>query len=333
MITLGMIGCGYWGPNIVRNFNELDCKIKTISDLKEGRLKFINKRYPHIKTTKNYQEIIQDKDIDAIRIATPVTTNFRFAKEALEAGKHIYIEKPMTYTTDEAKALVELAEKKNKIILVGHIFQYSPAVTKIKELLDNDELGKIYYLDSVRINLGPPASEVDVIMDLAPHDFSIIYHLLGKEPLAISAVGYNYARPDLIDVAHINLWFDNNIMAKVHISWLSPRKTRVFQLMASKKVIYYDEMAQEKVKIFSEGIDNRINAKDTDTTELVYRPGDITIPALERKEPLKNECQHFLDCIRENKQPISNGKCGLTIVKMLEAASESAKNNGKIITF
>ncbi|MBI1922651.1 Gfo/Idh/MocA family oxidoreductase [Candidatus Poribacteria bacterium] len=329
MITIAVIGCGYWGPNLIRNFNELsNCKVLKVCDQKQGRLKFIGTRYPHIELCSEHRDVFNDPCIDAVCLVTPVPTHYALAKEALLAGKNVFVEKPLAYSTDQAKELIDLAERCGKVLMVGHVFEYHPAITKISAIMKNGECGDMRYIDSCRINLGPPTVQVSVIWDLAPHDLSIIFYLTGMEPTAVSAVGKSYLRKGLEDVSYITVQFDNGVLGHVHVSWLSPCKLRTTYIIASQKVIVFnDTLSVEKVKIYNEGIDTRIDADDFGEFQLTYRSGDIHSPNLDNREPLHIECEHFIECIEKGIKPRSDGLSGLRVVKTLEAAQRSMRNN------
>lgn len=339
-VNLAVIGAGYWGPKLIRNFSGLtNCNVIKISDLKTGRLEFIKKEFPFIKTTANYKEILNDKNIQAICIATPVSTHNKLAEEAILKGKHVFVEKPMTSSIREAESLLHTAAKYNKKLAVGHVFQFAPAVRKIKELLDAKAIGEVLHLTSTRINLGPPESEVDVIWDLGPHDFSILLYLLKQSPVKISSSTNEYpfnmhnipvkgkTVNKLINNAHIDLTFKNNITAHIHLGWLSSNKIRLMQIFGTEGTIVYDEMLalDGKVKLYGKGIDNRINAKASDAAKLSYQSGDIYVLALEQHEPLRMECEHFINAIINNTEIINDGKIGLEVVKLLEQSSNQLR--------
>lgn len=326
-INIGIIGCGYWGPNLIRNFSGLNnCNAVIVSDFKQGRLDFIRSEFPFLKTTLDYREILDDPTIDAVCIATPVTTHASIAIEALNAGKHVFIEKPMTSSVEESEKILEASQKNNRKVAVGHVFQFAPAVRKIKEVIDSGMLGEIFHITSTRINLGPPKTEVDVIWDLGPHDFSILLYLLNEYPGEISAINSYYPfgfseldEKKLTNNSHINLKFNSGITAHIHLSWLSSNKTRLMCIYGSKGTIIYDEMLalDGKVKFYDKGIDNRIGAKDTDTAKLSYKAGEIHVLELEQHEPLRMECAHFIDSIINNTELVNNGKIGMDVVKIL----------------
>lgn len=333
MVNIGVIGCGYWGPNLIRNFNEIsDCKVVKVCDLKPGRLKYIGHRYPHIGLTSDYKELLTDSNIDAVCVVTPVSTHYSLAKEALLAGKNVFVEKPLAYSVREAEELVDLARRENKTLMVGQIFEYSPALVKMKEIIQKGEIGELFYLDSLRINLGPPASEVNAIWDLAPHDLSIIFFLTEMEPKEISAFGNSYVRKGLEEMAYISIKFENHVIGHIHVSWLAPCKLRRTQVIGSKKVMVFDDTESvEKVKVFGEGIDTRVNADDFGEFQLTYRAGDVFSPHLDNREPLRIECEHFIECIRTGKRPRTDGISGLRVVKTLEAAQKSLQNDSRWI--
>lgn len=332
MINIGIIGAGYWGPNVVRNFNEIDeCRIVRLADLKDGRLAFIREKYPDIELTKNYKEVVDDCSIDAVYIATPVSTHFSIAFEALQVDKHVLLEKPMCQTVEQAEQLVELANKRNKVLSIGHIFQYNSAVQKLKELLAAQAIGDFLYFDSTRINMGPPATEVDVLWDLGPHDLSILFHLLPENPAAVRAIGNSFTWQDrgINDMCYLQIFFDDGKMAHVHLSWLSANKTRLTWIFGSTGSMVYDETKQDKVVVYGQGVDNRVEIKDDQSQKLRYGVGEIFVPEIENYEPLRRECEEFLKAISNGKRTVSRGEIGLKVVKVLEAGSLSMKSNGR----
>ena len=306
----------------------MNCKVKQVSDLKPGRIDYIKKEFPFVHTTKDYKDIINNKNIEAICISTPISTHKDYALEALMASKHVFVEKPLTNSVKDAEILVNTAKKLNKKLAVGHVFQYAPAVRKIKSLIKSGVIGDVLHITSSRINLGPPESEVDVVWDLGPHDFSIILHLLEEKPIAVNCTkesyNFNNHRIDwLIDNAHIDLSFKSGITAHIHLSWLSSNKMRLMQIFGTEGTIVYDEMLalDGKVKLFGKGIDNRIKNKDTDTQKLSYQSGDVHIIQLEQHEPLRMECEEFINSLISNKPLVNDGQMGLEVVKLLEASS------------
>jgi len=338
MVNLGIIGCGYWGPNLVRNFNSIpNAEMMYCADKDESRLSHIKRLYPKISATKNYQEIISNKDVDAVVVATPIETHYKIAMDALNAGKHVLVEKPITENSNDAKELIRLAEKNKRVLMVDHTFEYSNPVRKIKEIIEKGELGQIFTIDMIRVNLGLFQERVNVIADLAPHDFSMLIYYLDGLPLSARAIGKSYIRGGVEDDAYISLEFSNNIMANMHVSWLDPVKIRRTSIVGSKKMLVFDDVSQdEKIKIYDKGVTiqkNKIPKQPYyDTYQewiLTYRSGDVYTPKIENKEPLNIMANHFIDCITNNKRPLTDGHSGLRVVQVLEAAQKSLKEDGR----
>ncbi len=325
MLKAGVIGCGYWGPNLIRNFQQLaGSEVKRVADLDSDRLDHMKRLYPSVKTTTDYHDIITDPEIDIVAVATPVKTHYRFASEALSAGKHVFVEKPIAASVSESRELIALAEKNQQKLMVGHTFLYTVAVRKMKEVIDSGELGKIYYISTQRLNLGLFQNDINVIWDLAPHDISIILYLLGKEPLSVSAHGTSHINPLIEDVAVVTLRFPENLMAIIHVSWLDPDKIRRITVVGSKKMMVYDDVQPtEKIKIYDKGIEKPKHYDTFAEFHYSYKYGDIIIPNISGAEPLRTELNHFIDCIVNDKEPLSNGKNGLDVVKILEATQKS----------
>lgn len=341
MVNLGIIGCGYWGPNLVRNFNSINgVNVSYCADIDESRLKHVKELYPKISVTKYCKEILNNKDIDAVIVATPIETHYKIAKDVLNADKHVLIEKPITNNSEHAKELIKLAEKSKKILMVDHTFEYSSPVRKIKEIIDKGELGELFTIDMIRVNLGLFQENVNVIWDLAPHDVSMLLYYLNEMPLSAKAIGQSYIRDGIEDDAHVTLIFKNKIMASMHVSWLDPCKIRRTTIVGNRKMLVFDDTAQdEKIKIYDKGVaiqKNKIPRQPYyDTYEqwiLTYRTGEIYAPKIENKEPLNVMANHFIDCIKNNKKPLSDGYSGLKAVKVIEAMQESLKNDGKKIS-
>lgn len=335
MVTVGIVGCGYWGPNLVRNFDALDdAKVKTICDTNKSRLAHLKKIYPGAETTTDYKKLFEDRDIDAVAIATPVSSHFELAKESIASGKHTFIEKPMASSSNECESLIQLAKKNSVILMVGHTFIYTATVRKIKEIIDNNDIGDILYISSRRLNLGLFQKDINVIWDLAPHDVSIILYLLGKMPVAVNCQGKSHVNNGVEDVASLSLDFEDGVFAMVHSSWLDPNKVREMVIVGSKRMIVYDDTQPlEKLKIYDKRLELPPHYDTFAEFHFSYHYGDVYSPYIKQDEPLKVECQHFLDCIQSGSQPISSGKEGLTVVKILEAASESLKENGNRVAF
>jgi predicted dehydrogenase len=324
LTTLGIIGCGYWGPNLVRNFHGIPgVRVKTVSDLRPGRLESLRASYPQIATTLDHADLIGDPEIDAVVIATPVETHHGLAVEALEAGKHVFVEKPLTASSRDGRALVELARSRDRVLAVGHVFQFAPGVRRIKREIEAGSVGAVHHITSTRINLGPPDPKLDVLWDLGPHDISIILHLLGEKPAEVRARGESYQRPGVIDNAHVDMIFPSGATAHIHVSWLSANKTRLVQLFGERGSIVYDEMLalDGKVKLYDRGIDNRVNVGDNETITLGYSAGDIHLLHLEQHEPLNMECREFVRAIGSGSKLPNDGEMGATVVELLEWAA------------
>lgn len=327
MITIGIIGCGYWGPNLVRNFRGIPgARVKTVSDLRTGRLESIRGLYPDISTTLDHGELLGDPEIDAVVIATPVETHFSLASEALRRGKHVFVEKPLAFNAEDAWRLVEQSHAAGKVLVVGHVFQFAPGVRRIQRELESGRLGKVHHISSTRVNLGPPDPSLDVIWDLAPHDCSIILHLLGEQPSSVMARGDSFRRNGMIDNAHIELAFPSGATAHIHVSWLSANKMRLMQVFAEHGSVIYDEMLalDGKVKRYDNGIDNRTSVGDGDTAKLGYSVGDIHVLQLEQHEPLRLECEDFIRTIVSGGRPVNHGEMGAQVVELLETISKVA---------
>lgn len=335
MLTMGVIGYGYWGPNIVRNFNSLPgSSVVSVCDLDQRALYKVRKNYEGMHVTRDCNEILNSPDIDAVAIITPVSTHYELAKRALLNDKHIFIEKPFTASTREAEELIALAEKKHLIIMVDHTFLFCGAVKKIKQLIDEDILGELYYFDSIRINLGLFQQDVNVVWDLAPHDLSIMHHLIGKEPVAVAATGISHFNDDIENVAYITVYFPGNLIAHFNISWLSPVKIRTTLIGGQKKmVVWNDLVADEKIRIYDRGVENGngLNHEKLNTLRTHYRMGDMWSPRFEEVEALKCEAEYFVECIDQNKMPINDGVNGLRVVRMLESAVKSLKMGGAVV--
>jgi len=331
MIRVGVIGYGYWGPNIVRNFHGLEStQVVTICDKNPASLLRAKRTYPSIDVTAEYMDVICSPRIDAVAVVTPVWTHFELAKSALLNGKHVFVEKPLTSSSAEAEELIELAARKNLSIMVDHTFLFTGAVRKIRQLIDNNTLGNLYYYDSMRVNLGLFQHDVSVIWDLAPHDLSIMDYLIKDQPQAVVATGESHLN-GVKDVAFITVYFPNNIIAHVNVNWLSPVKVRTTLIGGEKKMLVWNDLeADEKIKVYDKGV--HLNNQENVYELLVsYRSGDMWAPQVEQIEALKIELQHFIDCILHNKTPLSDGLAGLRVVKMLEAADKSVGKKGELV--
>jgi predicted dehydrogenase len=333
MINIGIIGYGYWGPNLVRNFAETPgARVSWVSDLDAAKLELVQRRFPAVGVTTNYRELLDDPTTDAIAIATPVHTHYEIALEALRAGKHVWLEKPMTETSVQARRLVEEAERQKRVLLVDHTFLYTGSVMKMSELIHSGEVGRIYYYDSTRVNLGLFQRDVSVISDLAVHDFSILDYLLAEHPVAVSASGTNHFPETPENLAYVTLFYDSGTIAHANVSWLAPVKVRQILLGGSKKMIIYDDLdPSEKIKVYDKGVDFTDDPKKIEQMRVGYRTGDMWAPQLEVTEALRVECAHFVDCINNHKVPRSDGKLGLRVVEIIEAANRSMRNKGETV--
>ena len=333
MIRMGVIGCGYWGPNLIRNFNgQPDVEIVAISDLDEQRLHHVGLLYPNTKKTKDYKEIINDPDIDAVVVATPMSTHFPLGSEVLKSGKHLFLEKPMATTSEDCRKLNQLAAARDLQLMVGHTFIYTPAVSKIKSLIDSGELGDIYYVDISRVNLGIFQQDANVVWDLAPHDVAMLNYLFQSDPQRVSATGRCYVQRDkgIEDVAFLTLEYPGGRLAHIHVSWLDPNKIRKCTFVGSRKMLVYDDVSpSEKIRVFDKGVDVQPHYDNFGEFQLLYRSGDIFVPRLDTLEPLKNETAHFVDLIKGNVAPLSSGYHGWKVVKVLEKACQSIKEDGR----
>lgn len=332
-MKVAVIGAGYWGPNLIRNFLSQDEVENVIAcDRDENRLAKMRKTFHGIETSTEYEDVIKRADVEIVAIATPVSLHYEIAKKSLSAGKHCWIEKPMTVNVAEAEELIELAERNNLKIFVDHTFIYTGAVRKMKEIITSGRLGELYYFDSVRVNLGLFQHDVNVIWDLAPHDLSIMDYLLESKPLAVSATGSCHVGNGLEDIAYLTVQFENNLIAHFHVNWLAPVKIRKTLIGGTKSMIVYDDTeASEKLKIYDKGIEVTTREGVYDTL-VQYRTGDMLSPKLEQTEALNLAAQHFIDCVKNDKKPLTDGISGLNVVRILEASEVSIKNQGKLIT-
>ena len=330
-VGIGVVGYGYWGPNLVRNFasNPSACVIG-VSDLDPAKLAAIRRSYPGVMATERYEDLLKDRRIDAIAIATPVHTHYELARLALGAGKHVLVEKPLAQSADLVRHLIDEADRRRLILMVDHTFLYTPAVQKIRELIHRDELGEVYYFDSTRSSLGLFQSDVNVIWDLAVHDISIIQHILAEDPVAVSATGSCHVAGSPENMAHITLFFESKCVAHVSVNWLSPIKVRQTFVGGSKKMIVYDDLEPtEKIKVYDKGITLTSASENAHQFRIGYRAGDMWAPHISTKEALQTEVEHFTECVRTGSEPISSGMSGLRVIEVLEAASRSIADQGK----
>src|SRR5216684_1078361 len=331
MIRIGVIGYGYWGPQIVRNFHGLDgCEVAVVCDKSSESLRRAKQAYPHIRATCDPCEVLVSPDVDAVAVVTPVWTHYELAKAALENGKHVFVEKPFTSSAVQAEELIELAARKKLTIMVDHTFLFTGAVRKIRELVDRGDLGDLYYYDSLRVNLGLFQHDVSVIWDLAPHDLSIMDHLIKKEPEAIVATGEKHLN-GVEDVAYMTIYFPQSVIAHVNVNWLSPVKIRTTLIGGQKKMLVWNDLvADEKIRVYDKGV--QISSGEGIRNLLVnYRSGDMWAPQIEQLEALRVELGYFADCIMQNKTPFNDGHAGLRVVRMLEAADRSIQKRGELV--
>ena len=329
MKNIALVGYGYWGPNLLRNYIELQgAWVEWVCDTRPEALAKVKARYPGIPCTTDYQEVLADPEVDAVVIATPISTHFELAKAALLAGKHVFVEKPMTGSTADAIELVDLAAQRKLTLMVGHTFVFSPPVRKVKEIIDSGELGDIYFVTSTRVNLGLHQKDASVVWDLAPHDLAILHYWLGETPSGVSVVGRACVNPQVPDVAFVNLRFPSGVVAELQVAWLSPVKLRRTVVVGSKKMLLYDDTESvEKVKVFDHGVDFR-DPETFGEYQLSYRTGDILSPKVAGSEPLFVEASHFLECLEKQSRPITDGEAGLAVVASLEAADYSLHHDG-----
>jgi predicted dehydrogenase len=332
-IKVGVVGCGYWGPNLIRNFRSLhDCTLKVMCDVNEERLTHLKSLYPEVKGETNFENLVNNSGIDAIVIATTLKSHYAMARASLLAGKHTFIEKPMAASLEECQELIDIAQQNGLVLMIGHTFLYSAAVKKIKDIVDWGDLGEIRYISARRLNLGLFQQEINVAWDLASHDISIIQHIMGEMPISVNCRGSAHITPGVEDVTSMCLTFSKDRSAIVHSSWLDPRKVREMTIVGSKRMIVYDDVAPlEKIRVFDSRVERPPHYDTFAEFHYAYHYGDVYAPYIKQEEPLKTECQHFLDCIREGKTPLSSGVQGMEMVRILEASSLSLKYHGSAI--
>ena len=333
MLGIGVIGYGYWGPNLVRNFHELaGSQVAMICDLRSDRRSLAALRHPHTAITQDYRKLLASPDIDAVAIATPVSTHFPLTMEALKSGKHVLVEKPLASSSEQVLRLLEEAERVDRVLMVDHTFVYTGAVRKIRQLIEEGTLGDIYYYDAVRVNLGLFQHDVNVLWDLAVHDLSIMDHVLSVKPCGVSATGMRHVSGGLENIAYLTLFFPNDLIGHVHVNWLAPTKIRRTLIGGTRKMIVYDDLEpSEKVKVYDRGITLRDEGERMYQMMVGYRTGDMWAPNVDLTEALTTEVQHFAHCIEHHRRPITDGEAGFRLVQILEAASRSLVNRGKMV--
>ena len=333
-VSVGIIGCGYWGPLLVRNFKTLgDCQLKAVCDVNTERLKHIHTLYPDVEGIAQTQQLLNGANVDAVVIATPVKHHYSLAKASLLAGKHTFIEKPMASSSAECEELIEIAERNGLVLMIDHTFLYSSPVQKIAQIVQAGDLGEIRYINCRRLNLGLFQKDINVAWDLAPHDISIILHILDELPTTINCQGNAHITPGVEDVTNMSLSFSRKRFATIQSSWLEPRKIREMTIVGTRRMIVYDDLrTREKIRIYDARVERPPHYDTFAEFQYSYHYGDSYIPYLHQEEPLKLACQHFVDCIKTNSQPLTDGRRGLEMVRILEAASTSVKMNGAPVT-
>jgi predicted dehydrogenase len=342
MVGIGVIGFGYWGPNLVRNVASLsEAQLRVVCDRSADRLQEVGRLYPGVDLVDSAVEVLNRSDIDAVILATPADTHFDLARRVLESGRSVFVEKPLARSASECEQLIELAAKKDLVLMVGHTFEYNAAVEYVDDLISRRDLGQIYYIYSQRLNLGVVRQDVNALWNLAPHDISIALRWLKKEPARVCARGYTYLQAGVEDVVYLDLEFDDGVAVHIHVSWLDPGKVRRTTVVGSRKMVVYDDASTEaKIQVFDKGIDREPITPDGPAYaslgefdsfgkfQLTQRAGDLLIPKIDFTEPLKRECSHFVDCVRENRRPLTDGESGLRVVRILEAGTKSLRQGG-----
>jgi predicted dehydrogenase len=339
MINIAVVGLGYWGPNLARNVDHLPgARLHTLCDKRPDRLKQLTSQYPDKKVQTDYEAVLADREVEAVIIATPVHTHYKMTLAALRAGKHVLVEKPMAQTSTECRELITLAEIQQRTLMVGHVFIYNAAVQKVKEYIQSGELGEVYYIYSQRLNLGIIRQDVNALWNFGPHDISIICHWLETTPERVMARGYSYLQPGIEDVIFMNLDFPGGIGSNIHLSWLDPGKVRRMTVVGSEKMVVYDDVSAEaKITVYDKGVTKKSieqaslgNFNSFGEFQLLLRAGDILIPKIKFVEPLKNECQHFVESIQTGQKPLTDGYDGLRVVQVLEVAQQSIQTGQEI---
>jgi len=333
MLRVGVAGCGYWGPNLVRNFQILEgCQVQAVCDLDPARVEAVRRLYPTIRAARSFEQLVDDPAIDAVAICTPVHAHFPLARAALEAGKHVLVEKPLTDSSASAEALVELAEERGRILQVDHTFVYTGAVRKVREIIESGEVGELLYLDFVRVNLGLFQEDVNVLWDLGPHDVSILTHLVGRRPSWVSAVGSAHYG-ELEDQVYVTIKYEGSLIAHLHLNWLAPVKVRSTLIGGTRRMIVYDDLEpSEKVRVYEKGVTLQSDAGTRARALVDYRLGDMFAPHIDKTEPLSLVCRSFRDAVESGVQPLTGGRAGLEVVRILEAAQASIRKQGERVS-
>lgn len=329
MVEIAVVGVGGWGKNLARNYYQIvESNLRYICDLDDKKLETMGQQYPGTRLTKSFDDLLEDDELDAIVIATTAPGHYPLAKRALEAGKDVYVEKPFVLEVEQAHELNRIADENERVLMVGHLLEYHPVVTRLKSMIESNELGDVYYVYSQRLNLGTVREDENALWNFAPHDISAILYLLGKEPVDVSARGQAYLQRDVEDVVFLTLSFADNTMAHIHVSWLDPHKVRRLTIVGSDKMAVFDDLeTTEKLRIYDKGA-KLSQDYDTFAEYVGLRFGDITIPHVKTGEPLRIECMHFINCVETRSRPVSDGQDGLRVIQVLDAAQRSLKNNG-----
>jgi predicted dehydrogenase len=332
-LRIAVVGCGYWGQNLLRNFCELDeAEVVTVCDVDVRALARAKNRYPTIETSQSYESVLDDREVDAVVLATAVSSHYTMAKQALGRGKHVLVEKPLARTSDEVLDLIEIAETAGKVLMVDHTFLYTSAVRRIKSLIDSGELGELLYFDSVRISLGLLQRDINVLWDLAPHDFSIMTYLCDRKPISVSAIGAKHLNTPFENIAYVTIQFEGSLIAHFHLNWLAPVKVRRSLVGGSRKLVVYDDMEpSEKVKVYDKGIVVNHDPECRERMLAGYRNGDMTAPNLDTTEALRLMAREFATSVVEGRRPLTDGYAGLKVVRLLEAAQRSMDQNGRTV--
>lgn len=327
-VRVGVIGCGYWGPHLIRNLHDMpDVELVGVAEARPERLEYVCRSYPAVVPFTDHRRLLES-DLDAVVVATPIQTHFELAQEALLADRHVLVEKPLAGSSAEAAELVGLAARRQRVLMVGHTFLYNPAVRELRRMVSEGDLGRIYYADSARLNLGLFQRHANVAWDLAPHDISIVMYLLGQAPLTVSARGSSYVRSGIYDVCYLELLFADDTTAHVHVSWLDPDKVRRLTLVGDRRMAVFDDVSSEaKLRVYDSGVEYPVT-DNYGEFELAYRHGQIVIPYIAWREPLRIECEHFAQCVRTGERPLTDGAHGLAVVAVLDAADRSLRNGG-----
>jgi predicted dehydrogenase len=332
MVRLAVIGAGYWGPNLIRNFYGINREsIRFVCDQDTTALGKLRSSLPGVEFVSDHNLVLNSSEVDAVVIATQPASHFALSKEALEKGKHVFVEKPLALHANEAEELLSLSRSKNRVLMVGHLLRYHPAVKLLKDYVEKGELGEIFYIYSTRVNLGKVRHDENALWSFAPHDIAVIIYLMGCKPISVSAVGQSYLRTGVEDVVFLTVLFEGNRMAHIHVSWLDPHKIRKLTVVGNKKMAVFDDMeASEKIRIYDKGVDYSPGVKSY-TEAVSLRVGDILIPRVQMKEPLRIECEHFIECVEHGKRPLTDAEEGVVVVRVLEGAQESMRLSGSLV--